>query len=94
MAKNNKLINDLRLIAARNRELHVAQASERDTPQIYSALAIALYRLLDMPDSDKTETINTIFAESQAIWIDCVERGLDMTQLCIDETGIDVRGCN
>lgn len=92
MAKNDKLINSLKLIAAKNREMHMEQAAERDTPQIYAALAIALYRLLDMQDDEKAETINSIFVESQEIWTDCADNGLDINQMCIDETGIDIKG--
>ena len=92
MPKNNKLINSIKKIAAKNRELHIAAAAAQDTPQIYAAIAIALHRLMLLPEEDKVEAINTIFAESQVIWTDCVERGLDMNQLCIDETGIDIRG--
>lgn len=92
MAKNNKLINGLAQIAARNRAEHVRMASERDTPQIYAALAIALWKCLDMPDKDKAEAIGTIFAESQAVWVDCVESGDSMVRLCEELTGIDVVG--
>lgn len=91
MAKNDKLINSLRQIAARNRLENVRIASERDTPQIYAALAIALWKTLDMPDDQKVDAIETIFAESQDIWIDCVESGDDMLMLCEELTGIDVR---
>ena len=59
-----------------------------------AALAISLYRLLDMPEQEKAEAINSIFVESQNIWLDCVNRGLDINQMCIDETGIDVIGGN
>ena len=93
MPKNDKLINNLRMIAARNREMNVAAAAEQDTPAIYAAIAIALHRLLLLEsDEDKVDAINTIFAESQEIWIDCVERGVDMVKYCKDETGIDIRG--
>ena len=92
MAKNDKLINSLRLIAAKNRENNVIAASEQDTPAIYAAIAIALYRLLLIEEENKIDAINTIFAESQEIWTDCVDRGLDMVKWCLDETGIDIRG--
>lgn len=92
MPKNDKLINSLRLIAAKNRENNVIAASEQDTPAIYAAIAIALHRLLLIEEENKIDAINTIFAESQEIWIDSVERGMDMVQRCLDETGIDIRG--
>lgn len=90
MAKNDKLINSLTKIAMRNRAMHVEEASSQDTPQIYAAIAIALHRLLDT--DNKTEAINIIFAESQKVWFDCVDNGIDMIQKCIEETGIDIRG--
>lgn len=92
MAKNDKLINSLRLIAAKNREQHVIQASERDTPAIYAAIAIALHRLLLIEEENKIDAINTIFAESQEIWEECLENGIDMRQFCLEETGIDIMG--
>ena len=92
MAKNNALINSILAVAERNRSSHVAEAADKDTPQIYAALAIALYRLLDMPENDKADAINSIFVESQEIWSDCIEHKLDINQMCIDETGIDIIG--
>ena len=92
MAKNDKLINSLREIAARNRAMNVMAASERDTPAIYAAIAIAIYRLLDMPDEEKAEAINSIFVESQMIWENAVEQNIDIQTLCEQETGIDIRG--
>ena len=92
MAKNHKLINSLAAVAARNREANVLAAAEKDTPQIYAAIAIALHRLLLLPEEDKAEAINTIFAESQTVWFECVEQGGNMIQRCLDETGIDING--
>ena len=95
MAKNNKLINSLAEIARRNREQHVIEASDRDVPQIYSVIATALWRTLDLPDEEKTDAIKMIFAESQKIWSGCINKGMDteaIIQMCEDETGICVRG--
>ena len=82
MGKNNKLINSLAEIARRNREQNVMAASERDTPQIYSAIAIALWKTLDMPDS----------VESQWIWEECIEKNRNIEELCEDVTGICIKG--
>lgn len=92
MAKNNRLINSLAEVARRNREQNVRAASEKDTPQIYSALAIALWNMLDLPEDEKADAIEQIFAESQEIWIDCVNKGKDIEQLCLEKTGISIRG--
>lgn len=91
MSKNNKLINDLNKIASRNREAHMMAAVQKDTPQIYSALAIALYRLLEIPEEEKAEAISVVFAESQKVWTECVDKGLDILELCQKETGIELR---
>lgn len=95
MAKNNKLINSLAEVARRNREQHVMEASDRDIPQIYSAMALALWRTLDLPDKEKVDAIRVIFSESQRIWVECVNKGMDVNaiiKMCEDETGICVRG--
>lgn len=92
MAKNDKLINSLKEIAAKNRAANVQAASERDTPQIYAAIAIALYRKLGGNPHDKPDAINDVFAESQKIWFECVEEGGDILGKCKDETGIDLQG--
>ena len=95
MAKNNKLINSLAEVARRNREQHVIDASNKDVPQIYSVVAVALWRTLDLPNEEKEDAIRMIFAESQKIWIGCIEKGMDVNQImkmCEDETGFCVRG--
>lgn len=95
MAKNNKLINSLAEVARRNREQHVIDASNKDVPQIYSVVAVALWRTLDLPNEEKADAIRMIFAESQKIWIGCIEKGMDVNQImkmCEDETGFCVRG--
>ena len=95
MPKNNKLINSLAEIARRNREQHVIDASNKDVPQIYSVVAVALWRTLDLPNEEKEDAIRMIFAESQKIWIGCINKGMDIDaiiKMCEDETGFCVRG--
>lgn len=81
MAKNNKLINNLRQIASRNRSEHIARASENLTPYVYAAIAIALHRQCGWGHT----RINRLFVESQRIWE--ANKG-DMLKQCEDETGI------
>ena len=90
MPKNNKLINSLAAVAARNREANMRAASERDLPQIYSAIALALWNMLALPDEEKADAIEDIFAESQKIWEESWENGEDMVEKCKDLTGIDI----
>ena len=93
MAKNDKLINSLLEVARRNRYEQIRQASEKDTPQIYAAIVLALYRLLDVSEhEEKVEMIETVLSESQSIWFDAVENNKDILQMCEDESGICVRG--
>lgn len=90
MPKNDKLINSLRKIADRNRQENVRLASERDTPQIYAAIAISLWETLDMPDSEKAGAIEMIFAKSQEVWFDCIDKSGDIIEFCQKKTGIDL----
>ena len=92
MPKNNKLINSLAEVARRNRAENVRTASERDTPQIYSALAIALWNTLGCHDDEKADAIYTVFTESQNIWEQCIREGKDIEKMCEELTGICVRG--
>ena len=79
-------------IARRNREQNVRAASEKDTPQIYSALAVALWNMLDLPEDEKADAIEQIFAESQTVWDYCVDNNIEVEQYWFDKTGISIRG--
>lgn len=61
------------------------QQIQQITPSIYSAIAIALHR-----HGATFEEIESIFAESQAIWNECVHKDINMPEMCLEETGIDV----
>lgn len=84
MAKNNKLINSMREIARRNRQLNVEIATEDVTPYVYAGIAIALHRQCGWGH----KRINNIFMESQRLW---ESYGGDMIDLCETETGIKIR---
>ena len=56
------------------------------TPQVYAALALALHR----KHGWGFKGINDLFCESQEIWEECVNKGINMAKMCEDETGIDV----
>lgn len=55
-------------------------------PQIYAAIALALHR----EEGWGYKRINRLFAASQTIWEESVEKGIDMIKMCEDETGIQV----
>lgn len=81
MAKNNKLISQYKAMYRQIQEI---------TPQVYAAIAISLHRR-----GAEFEEINDIFADSQEIWTECLNSGVNMQELCKKETGIDVlRGVN
>lgn len=60
---------------------------EMVTPEIFASLVLALRRGLDMSDED----IGEVLEQSQIIWNECVENGVNMVDMCLEETGIDVR---
>ena len=77
MGKNNELINRYKLMYQKINQI---------TPQVYAALALALHR----KHGWGFKRINDLFCESQEIWEECVNKGINMTKMCEDETGIDV----
>lgn len=85
MAKNNALINMYRDLQKRNKEL--VHEIKKVTPEVYAGIALALHRELGWG----YVRINRLFTSSQYIWYECNEKGIDMSQLCLEETGVDVR---
>jgi hypothetical protein len=78
MAKNKFLIEQMKRI----------QKSINDiTPDIYAGIALVLYREFGW----EHEEINDLFVKSQEIWTECVQTDINMVQMCLDETGIDVQ---
>lgn len=86
MGKNNRLINQMKALAAQNRAEAVKKASDEITPQIYAAFAIALHRECGWGYT----RICRVFAESQKVWEEFSGRGKEMMDLCEKETGITV----
>ena len=77
MAKNNRLINQYKLMYRKIQEI---------TPEVYASVALALHRRHGWG----FKRINDLFNESQEIWEECVQCDLNMVELCSRETGIDV----
>lgn len=88
MGKNNRLINSINAIARRKQDENVGKAADQMVPQIYAAMALALYHACGFG----YEQINAVFLESQHIWEDFVGAGDEMIDLCEKETGISVVG--
>lgn len=78
MAKNNFLIEQMK---------RVQKNINNITPEVYAGIALALHRKYGWG----FKRINALFCESQDIWTECVQTGVNMTKICFDETGIDVR---
>lgn len=78
MAKNNYLIENMK---------RLQKTINNITPQVYAGIAIALHR----KHGWGYKRINDLFCESQIIWNECVQADVNMMQMCLDETGIDVQ---
>lgn len=60
---------------------------EQITPEVYAGIALALHRKYGWG----YKRINDLFSESQTIWNECVNSGINMVEMCEEETGIEVR---
>lgn len=78
MAKNNKLIEQYKTMYKKIQQI---------TPEVYAAIALALHR----KNKWGYKRINELFEESQKIWQESVNEDKDMVQICLDETGIELR---
>lgn len=91
MGKNTNFKKYMNTLAKINHNDKVQEAAEKDTVQIYSAMAISLYNLLEGTHDEKIDNINQIFVESQRVWSDCVENGDDILKECEKLTGINLK---
>lgn len=86
MGKNNKLINQMKALAAKNRAEAVDKASDEMVPVIYAAMALALHRTYGFG----FQRIDHVFVESQRIWEEFVGNPEEMIRMCEKETGVTV----
>ena len=77
MAQNKRVLNQCKALYRQINQI---------TPNIYASLALALSR-----HGATHEEIQSVFAESQNIWTECVNSDINMTEMCLNETGIDVK---
>lgn len=84
MGKNNKLLNQMNALARKHRDENVNKAANDMVPQIYAAIALALYREFGFG----YVRINRAFMASQEIWTSFTGRADEMIQMCAEETGI------
>ena len=78
MAKNNILIEQYKTMYKKIQQI---------TPEVYAGIALALHRKCGWG----YKRINDLFSESQTIWNECVNSGINMVEMCEEETGIEVR---
>lgn len=78
MAKNNILIEQYKTMYKKIQQI---------TPEVYAGIALALHRKYGWG----YKRINDLFLESQNIWNECVNSGINMVEMCEEETGIEVR---
>lgn len=78
MAKNNILIEQYKTMYKKIQQI---------TPEVYAGIALALHRKYGWG----YKRINDLFLESQTIWNECVNSGINMVEMCEEETGIEVR---
>lgn len=78
MGKNNNLINNYKMLYKK---------IEQITPEVYAGIALALHRKYGWG----YKRINDLFSESQTIWNECVNSGINMVEMCERETGIELR---
>ena len=90
MAKNNALINSLREVARRNRELRCMEASLKETPEIFSAVTISLWRNIDEPEETKIEAIKGILSDAQEVWSESYREGVSIVEWCERLTGFNI----
>ena len=90
MAKNNELINSLRKIADRHRELRCMEASLKISPEVFSAVTMALWNNLDEEEDVKIEAIKVILAETQGFWDESYEKGISIFDMCEELTGFNI----
>ena len=81
--KQNRLLNaSLNLINDR---------IKKDLPYMYSAVALAMWKLVDGDEEEKYDAIMDLIQMSSAIWNDVVENEKDVVEECRRITGIDIR---
>lgn len=85
--KNNKLINSLREVASRNREINIQEQAKYVIPIIYAGVALALHNEFGWGH----KRINRAFMYSENLWQQIYDGRLEretMLKWCEDQTGI------
>ena len=64
---------------------------DKTLPYMYSAIALAMWNVLDETDEEKREDIATLINESQVVWNECVNECKSIIDWCEEITGFDIR---
>ena len=59
----------------------------KDLPYMYSAVALAMWNVLEETEEEKVQDIQTLINESKIIWNDIVENGKNVIEECERITG-------
>lgn len=62
-----------------------------DLPYMYSAVALAVWDLVDGTEEEKYDAVMDMIQKSSAIWNDVVENNKDIVEECEKITGICIR---
>lgn len=62
------------------------------TSNVYAAIGIALYQILDGTDDEKADFCERLFLESQKVWQNDYNSDYKMTERFEELSGISVRG--
>ena len=74
-----------RLLNASMKYIHTRITN--DLPYMYSAVALAMWNILDETEEEKIEDIKTLLSESRMVWNDIVENGKNVVEECERITG-------
>lgn len=60
-------------------------------PYVYSAIALALWNVLDESEEEKRDDIATLIVESQNIWAECANSNKNIVEWCEEVTGFNIK---
>ena len=86
--KHYKLHNKTMMDFALN---YIHERITNDLPYMYSAVALAMWNLVDGDEEEKYNAIMDMIAESSRVWNEVVENGKDVVEECERITGICIR---
>lgn len=70
---------------------YIHERITNDLPYMYSAVALAVWDLVDGTEEEKYDAVMDMIQKSSAIWNDVVENGKDIVEECERITGICIR---